>query len=519
MFSLTPFKKIVSASLMLVVSLGVAASLRSEDIALKDGRIFTDAEIISQAPLTVMIKHRGGLNSVPKQLLPEKLAAQFLADPKAVAEAKAASEKAAADAKAKEISRSKTRELAESGDAGAQFAVGSMYFMGDGVPKNFTEASTWYRRAAEGGNEMAQYTLGRMYDAGHGVPKNFLEAAKWYRKAAEQDNSEAQYGLGVLLEKGFGVAKDSAEAVNWFRQSAEQGNVAAQKKMVVFFLHGDGVPRDVVEALAWLNVVAASGDREAKQLRDELDAVSARNPSLVLRAQQRSSQIFNAITANRSRRMSAIQRSNIAPPEAAGSKGNGSGVIVSSSGYVLTAAHVVLKAAKVVVVTTLGSRKAKVVSFDEANDVALLKLESGTYPSLPVIPSKQIRLGQSVATIGFPIVDIQGFSPKVTRGEISSMNGAGDDPRKWQISVPIQPGNSGGPLLDENGNVVGIVVSRLFGDGAQNVNYAVKSSYALSLLEPYAAEIPPAADGASAPPRFEDMVARAEKSAVLVLVY
>ena len=88
-------------------------------------------------------------------------------------------------------------------------------------------------------------------------------------------------------------------------------------------------------------------------------------------------------------------------------------------------------------------KTASVVRIDEANDLAVLKLNGGTYPALPVAPSRKIRLGQAVATIGFPNVEIQGFSPKVTRGEISSLNGIGDDPRAWQVSVPVQPGNSG----------------------------------------------------------------------------
>ena len=160
------------------------------------------------------------------------------------------------------------------------------------------------------------------------------------------------------------------------------------------------------------------------------------------------------------------------------------------------------------------------------NDLAVLKLVGGTYPALTVVPSRRIRLGQSVATIRFPNVEIQGFSPKVTRGEISSLNGIGDDPRAWQISVPVQPGNSGGALLDESGNVIGVVVSKLgfkaikaTGDIPQNVNYAVKSTYALALLEPYLDGSPPEPNQFAAKPRFEHMIAKTQQSVVLILVY
>ena len=92
--------------------------------------------------------------------------------------------------------------------------------------------------------------------------------------------------------------------------------------------------------------------------------------------------------------------------------------------------------------------------------------------------------------------------------------------------MPVQPGNSGGPLLDENGNLIGIVVSKLglkaaeaTGDIPQNVNYAVKSAYALALLEPYLDSNAPEPNQPSAKPSFEDMVAKAQKSVVLILVY
>jgi S1-C subfamily serine protease len=175
---------------------------------------------------------------------------------------------------------------------------------------------------------------------------------------------------------------------------------------------------------------------------------------------------------------------------------------------------------------TVTTKDATVLRVDEANDLAVLKITGSTFAPLPIAPSRKMRLGQVVATIGFPNIEIQGFSPKVTRGEISSLNGIGDDPRAWQISVPVQTGNSGGPLLDENGNLVGVVVSKLglnaaklTGDLPQNVNYAVKSAYALALLEPYLGSDPPEPNQTSTKPRFEDMVAKAQQSVVLVLVY
>jgi S1-C subfamily serine protease len=137
--------------------------------------------------------------------------------------------------------------------------------------------------------------------------------------------------------------------------------------------------------------------------------------------------------------------------------------------------------------------------------------------------SSQIRAGQAVFTVGFPQIGLQGATPKFTKGDISSLSGFRDDPREWQISVPVQPGNSGGPLFDSSGNVVGIVVSVLgikavaaTGHLPQNVNYALKSAYFRALLEENGVEFVPAKKTNA---RMEDIVERAQKSVVMVLVY
>ncbi len=97
---------------------------------------------------------------------------------------------------------------------------------------------------------------------------------------------------------------------------------------------------------------------------------------------------------------------------------------------------------------------------DAANDLVLLKAE-GKFSQLPITASRKVNLGGTVATVGFPNIGLQGFSPKLAKGEIASLSGAADDPRYFQISVPVQPGNSGGALVDERGNVIGIVSAKL----------------------------------------------------------
>ena len=204
----------------------------------------------------------------------------------------------------------------------------------------------------------------------------------------------------------------------------------------------------------------------------------------------------------------------------------GTGFFITADGYLLTNNHVVKDGSQVRLVVGAKIISAKIVQVDAANDLALLKAD-GKFGPLPIAASRSAHLGGTVATIGFPDPSLQGFSPKLAKGEIASLSGAGDDPRYFQISVPVQPGNSGGALVDERGNVIGIVSAKLDASAAlaasgalpENVNYAVKSSLLLSFLE----SVPDVSAKLKAPntadEKFEDVVKSAQEAAVLVLVY
>jgi tetratricopeptide (TPR) repeat protein len=167
----------------------------------------------------------------------------------------------------------------------------------------------------------------------------------------------------------------------------------------------------------------------------------------------------------------------------------GTGFFVTSTGYILTDNHVVKGASTIRVKVGSSIMPAILAAADATNDIALLKI-SGTYPCMPLGDSNGASLGQTVFTVGFPEPELQGLSPKLTKGEISSLAGMRDNPSMFQISVPVQPGNSGGCLVDELGNVVGLIEATLStvetakssGDLLQNVNYATKINFAKKLL-------------------------------------
>jgi S1-C subfamily serine protease len=169
----------------------------------------------------------------------------------------------------------------------------------------------------------------------------------------------------------------------------------------------------------------------------------------------------------------------------------GSGFFVSHDGYLLTNFHVVKDAQRIQVKYGDHNYPATVIDTDKENDLAVVKVEGGTFPALSLSAKDTVNLGQQVFTIGFPNVEMQGYDPKYTEGSISSLSGMQGDATEYQISVPVQPGNSGGPLCDANGEVVGVVVARLNDMAAmqisgvvpQNVNYAVKAQPARRLLQ------------------------------------
>ena len=206
-----------------------------------------------------------------------------------------------------------------------------------------------------------------------------------------------------------------------------------------------------------------------------------------------------------------------APPETSGPMFTATGFCVSPDGYIATAHHFTSKAKTYKVVTAGGKVDAQLVTSDPENDLAILKIPAGLPTSLALRPSANVKLGESVATIGFPQTDLQGRSPKIGKGEIASLAGMRDDPNMFQTSVPIQPGNSGGPLLDLSGNVVGVIVSSLI--RGQSVNYAVKSAYLAKLCSriPELRTLP--GPSTAGPPAFEDMIERVQQATVLIEGY
>ncbi len=442
------------------------------------------------------------------------------------------------------------RKAAEQNNANAQYSLGQFYLFGIGIANDFTEAMKWFRKAAVNNNIEAQYRYGLVCkNGGQGVPQDYDEAAKWLHRAAIQNHAGAQNALGasyltgsgveknyttalawlgkaaaqgfvkskmligICYYNGTGVSQDYIKAVNYFRQAADQGDEEAQYLLAVCYNLGFGVPQNYIQAYVWCNWASAKGAKNIIQYRN--DILTKMTPQQIDEAQRRSEEIPRKFT-------NQVEPRSETPVV----KASGTGFIITTNGYIVTARHVIADAKQVKIMTRGGYVTAEIVQEDKYNDIAILKA-NGHFRPISLGTIAKIKLGDPVFTIGFPNTSIQGISPKLTKGEISSVAGAHDDPRHYQISVQVQPGNSGGALIDSKGNVVGIVISKLndartiniTGSVPQNVNYALKSSYITALLEntPRVSTVRP--EPHTQKREFNEIVKEAEESTVLILVY
>jgi TPR repeat protein len=418
------------------------------------------------------------------------------------------------------------RKAAERGTVEAMFPLARCLKNGDGTQTNLVEAVIWFRRYFEAGADKygsVALNLGMCYENGEGVERDREQASKWFEKYVElyegfigpsrKSVNSAYSFVGSMYHYG-GVRKDTTEAIKWYLKGASRGDPGAMDSLGNLYERGEGTPQNYTIAYAWYCLSAAKGRDSAILSRDLL----AKKMTLTQIAEaQKQATLFEQLLENNQNGTANSKTNSVARILI-----SGTGFFVTTNGYILTAAHVVSKSTSVI--TLIGGKKipSVVVRMDEKNDIALLKAE-GSFSALPMIQSRVMTLGKDVFTLGFPNVDLQGFSPKLTKGVVSGLNGIQDDPSCFQISAAIQPGNSGGPLLNTDGCVVGMINSKLndlataklTGSLPQNVNYAVKSSYILPLLDAI-----PEGNLLLKPekvPTFEEIVIRAEAAICIVM--
>lgn len=163
--------------------------------------------------------------------------------------------------------------------------------------------------------------------------------------------------------------------------------------------------------------------------------------------------------------------------------GSGTGFFINRQGQILTSFHVVSQCSAVRI-KAAGKQfePATIIARDQSNDLAILQATPNAVTG-KLRTGVEIRPGENIVVYGFPLSSELSSTGSITTGIVNSVAGLKDDPRYLQISAPIQPGNSGGPLLDSSGTIVGIIRAQYVGLRIQNVNFAVKAGIAQRFME------------------------------------
>jgi S1-C subfamily serine protease len=328
-----------------------------------------------------------------------------------------------------EIALRLARPLAAKGDAAGQWLIGLMHGSGKCLAQDDREAQRLYRLAARQGNANAFYSLGGTHALGQGVSPDYLAAYVWLTiyKALAKDGAE---NLGVKMH------------VNFLEKRLDGSQIVFAQRMAKRCLESS--------------------------LHQCVDAPTAS---------------LHAPSPGPKETIPAIPKET---------RRSGTGFFVSSEGHLITNHHVIDGCVAIKAADSSGATvSARVVQASKSDDLALLKADIKPGSTAVFRDSNRLVQGETVIAYGYPLSGILDSSGNVSTGLITALSGSGQNVRQMQISAAVQPGNSGGPLVDSRGAVIGVVVSKLNAflvakltdDIPQNINFAIKAPGVTALLE------------------------------------
>jgi TPR repeat protein/S1-C subfamily serine protease len=442
------------------------------------------------------------------------------------------------------------------GNNRATYLLGTMYLNGNLVARDEAKGAELIRQAADKGEAAAQNTIGAwLANGSQGYPKDDINALAWFKLAVEQKNASAMWWVGSFTETGrAGIAQDNLVALDWYKKAGELGNAISMTSAGRMYALGRGVSADGGEALRWLRRAAAVNNYDAfgwiASVYEFGRGGIAKNPTLAyawyaaipanalpgtlksstegkerLAKTLSSSELQEA--EKQAKTVAAANTVNIITGQITGKSAAstaprtgiyGSGVVVSDT-EIVTNEHVINNCARVRI-QPLGM-SVKVVAKDARNDLALLRVDSVGLPPARLRAGRNIRLGDDIVAIGYPLKGVLSSGAVVTTGIVNAMSGLNDDTSAFQISATVQPGSSGGPIFDRSGNLVGIVRARLLSNtqvNAQNVNFGINLATVTNFLDSHSVNYL-TAQITSKPAETADLVERARKSTVQVECY
>jgi len=354
-------------------------------------------------------------------------------------------------------------ESAKKGNSEAQLEIGDMYYFGQWVAKDYKKSFMWSMKSAKQGNPRAQHAIGGMYFYGRGVKKDYKKAFEWFMKSSKNDYIDVRPIIGYMYDNGYGVKKDYKKAFEWFLKSAENGLPVGQYNVGVMYANGRGVKKNYIAAYAWFSLASSNG-YDASEAIGKLKSKMSQEQIAIARE-------YDPVKHNSK---SKIQDTA------------GTGFFISNS-RVLTAYHVVGSCRNIELFRRGYTSIAKVIAKDANSDLAILEPDRENSNALKFRAGKSIRIGDKIVVLGYPLGNGTGTSMQLTTGSISALAGLAGDDLRLQMSAPVRPGNSGGPMLDAGGNIVGVVYAMveksISGRLTQNANLAIKANVAQLFLD------------------------------------
>ncbi|HEV2674855.1 MAG TPA: trypsin-like peptidase domain-containing protein [Aliidongia sp.] len=401
--------------------------------------------------------------------------------------------------------------LAEQGNSAAEQELGGIYFLGLGTPVDANAALKWFMGPAQKGDAIAQKDVAIVYQSGKLGP-NDDEAFRWFKLSAEQGNADAESNLGFMYRRGRGTPPDVKEAIRWTIKAAEQGHAVSLANLGTHYAEGLGVAQSYSQALFWLDVaiqrMPPNGPERPKHQKyadglaahlsaTEVQSIAASATTWIPARGALDSVLAQAGLPPNGPGPSPVRIASAATPapQAPGGRppsgsGSGSGFIFNTAGEVLTNNHVVDRCTSIRTRLANGEpTAATLIVTDKIGDLAVLR--PAVRLGEPVaLRDKAARQGETVIVAGFPLSGLLTTDMNISEGIVSALSGLADSARQIQISAPIQSGNSGGPVFDADGAVVGVVQSALntaalaaAGTIAQNANFAIKASSVREFLD------------------------------------
>lgn len=382
----------------------------------------------------------------------------------------------------------------EKGFAPSQHNLGVMYEKGDGVAQSLTEnerwkeALKWYTQAAEQGHAGSQSRLGFMYYLGHGVDKDLKKTMELFKKAAEQGTVSAQNNLASMYSEEAKQSENertaklnNERASRWFLRAAQQGDGFAQVNLGSNFKIGrNGVPQDNAEAYYWYSLALRDTDylnSEDAYILGETPSKAQNIPAVVTKWHE------NVGEKLPDERRNEIQEQvdNWKPKDA---YSYGTGFYIHEN-YILTNAHVVTDDNNHEFDEfRIPYRRVELIEWDPNVDLALLydkrgNTDTATFRSDPVYTEEKI------ISFGYPrSVPWLSYEGNHTSGTVSGLFGMLTIPypdNYFQHTAPIYPGNSGGPVFDLMGNVVGVTKYGM--RDTENAQFAIEFDVIKKFLE------------------------------------